>query len=85
MRAFLLPCLLIFATACSTERIVEKPVPYEVVRYETVPVPAELTSECEKRPIPEDLTYGEALALWAEDRASMDVCNGRLRAIRGLE
>jgi hypothetical protein len=65
-------------------KIVEKPVPVEIVRYERVSVPADLTAEVAKQPIPDALSYGDAVLLWSRDRAAVDRCNGRLRAIRSL-
>ena len=76
------PVLLL--TACATERIVEKPVPVEVIRVEQTPVPDDLLILHAKTTIPDTLTYGEAIQLWAEDRALVDILNGQLIAIGKL-
>lgn len=72
-------------SGCSNTRIVEKPVPVEVVRVEVVPIPAELLHVEHKQSIPDQITYGQAIELWSEDRATIDILNGRLDAIRILE
>lgn len=85
MRALLLLFLTIFLTACGTERVVEKPVVVEVPGpVEYVPVPGDLLIRHIKTTVPESLTYGEALQLWAEDRAIIDTQNGQLAAIEVL-
>ena len=77
-----LPALLV---GCgTTEVIVEKPVPVEVVRVERVPVPIDLLIQRNKSTLPDALKYGEALQLWAEDRANLDSVNAQLGAIQGL-
>lgn len=47
-------------------------------------VPAELTRTVKKSDIPDAVTYGDALKLWAEDRQNIDVLNGQMVAIKGL-
>ena len=80
----MLTCLLTLLTACVREIIVEKPVPVEVVRVERTPVPVDFLIQRNKSTLPEMLKYGEALQLWAEDRANLDSVNAQLRAIEGL-
>lgn len=84
MRVLLLSFLMPWLTACGTERVIEKPVPVEVVRIERTLVPGEFLVLHPKTEIPEDLTYGDALQLWSEDRAIIDRQNGQLRAIQTL-
>lgn len=83
--AWIYLCPLPFLTACGGVKVVEKPVPVEIVRYERVSVPADLTAPGQKQTIPARISYGEAILLWAEDRATIDRVNGQLRAIRSLE
>ena len=77
---FLTLCL----TACDRTRVVEKPVIHEVVRTEWREIPADLTTRCDKAQIPEQATYGKLIELWSEDRANIDVCNGKLAGIESL-
>lgn len=77
-------CLLLSLTACGTERIIEKPVPVEIIRVEYVPVPADLLHGAQKQTIPETLTYGLGIELWAEDRSTIDILNAKLKAIQSL-
>jgi hypothetical protein len=82
--AFLSPFLLLLLTACGTERVVERPVIHEVVRVEWREIPADLTARCPKSEIPDSLTFGQAVELWAEDRAAIEQCNGKLAGIESL-
>lgn len=68
-------------TACGGTEVVRQPEIVEVVRHKTVNVPAELLKPCVKRPVPDDLTYGAAMVLWAEDRAALDACDGQISGI----
>lgn len=77
----LIPLLL---TACANEKIVERPVPYEVVNTEYVPVPEDLTAPVDTATIPDSITYGDALILWAQDRAAIARLNAQLEAIREI-
>lgn len=77
-------CLTLSLTACGTERVVEKPVIVEVVKTEWRSIPADLTEQCPKVTIPDGLTFGQAIELWAEDRAAIDACNGKLAGIKSL-
>lgn len=82
--ALVSPFLLLFLTACGTERVVERPVIHEVVRTEWREVPIDLTASCDKQPIPDSMTYADVLESWAKDRSSLDRCNGKLTGIRSL-
>ena len=70
--------------ACATPTVIEKPVPVEVVRVEVREVPTDLTRTEPLQPIPEALTYAQALSLWQADRSSLQTTNARLRAIEEL-
>jgi len=86
MRVLTLLFLLTLLTACGTTKIVEKPVPVPVpgpTQY--IDVPAQLTLTRQKTPIPETITYGQALELWSKDRAIIDTLNGQLLGIKSLE
>lgn len=76
--------LLLSLTSCGTTKVVTVPEVVEVVRTERIPVPVNLLSGCVKSTVPDNLTYGEALSLWAEDRAKLDTCDGQIEAIRSL-
>lgn len=76
--------LIALLTACGTERVLERPVPVEIVRIERVPVPAELLVPIAKQSIPDGITFGEALVKWSHDRATIEALNGRLAAIDSL-
>ena len=81
----ILPLILLLSTGCVREVIVEKPVPVEVPGpVEWRDIPPNLLIQHNKSTIPEALTYGEALQLWAEDRASIESLNGNIRAISSL-
>lgn len=85
MRVLILLSLTTLFAACGTERVVEKPVLVEVPGpVEYVAVPADLLLRHIKTTIPATLTYGEALQLWAEDRAIIEKQNGQLAAIEVL-
>ncbi len=78
-------CLLILSTACSTERVVLKPEIVEITETEYVAVPVELTAPIAKQVRPGgEITYGDTIGLWVEDRATIDKLNGRLAAIESL-
>ena len=85
MRVLALLSLTLLFSACATERIVEKPVPYEVIVVDYIEVPHDLTGGMAKQRIPDGITYGEAIELWSEDRATIDTLNGKMWAIRSLE
>ena len=77
-------CLILSLASCATETIVDRPVPVEVIRYERVPIPADLLVKHNKTAIPDGLTYAEAIELWSLDRAIIDTHNGQLDALRSL-
>ena len=82
--AWTLPFLLLFLTSCGSERVIEKPVIHEVVRIERIAVPSEHLVRHIKTTIPETISYGEAIQLWSEDRAIIEIQNGQLEAIEVL-
>jgi len=84
MHALILICLLSLLTACAKERIVTVPEIVEVVNTEYVEVPGNLLIKHQKTTIPETLTYGDAILLWAEDRRIIETQNGQLLAIQSL-
>ena len=84
MRVLPLLCLLIFCQACAPTRVVTKPEVVTVTKTEWKPVPADLVKPENPAEIPNSVTYGDALALWAEDRRSLAIVNGRLKAIESL-
>lgn len=84
MRVLTLLFILICLAACGQTRIVETPVPVEIVRVERVGVPHQLLVRYVKTDIPESITYGDSFQLWAEDRASIDKLNAQIAAIESL-
>ena len=81
----MLLCLLPLLTACgANEVIIEKPVPVEVPVIERVQVPADLLIRRSKTTLPMDITWGEAIQLWAADRDAIDILNAQLDAIQSL-
>ncbi len=61
------------------------PVVVEVDKVQRVPVPVELTERSAKQQRPAgSVTYGDAIAMWADDRAALDACNAKLSEIRAL-
>lgn len=84
IRVLILAFLTLLLTACATEKIVPLPVPVEIEVVKWTPIPDDLTEEIPKQAIPDELTYGEAIDLWSQDRSSLDTVNGRLRGIQEL-
>ena len=84
MRALILVLIPLFLSACATERVVEVPVPVEVVRTEYIDVPPDLLRNIAKTSIPNHLTYGEALTQWSQDRATIDKLNALILGIKSL-
>jgi len=84
MRVLILLCPLLFLTACDSTRVIEKPVVHTVTETVWREIPADLTLPCAKAEIPPEATYGDVIALWSEDRASIDACNGKLAGIDSL-
>lgn len=80
----ILTCLLILSTGCSNQKIIPEPVVVEVPVTKYVPVPPRLLVQYQKAELPETLNYGEALQLWAEDRATIDSLLGQIVAIETL-
>ena len=76
--------ILPYLNGCANEVLVPEPVIVEVVTVERLPVPADLLIQRTKSTVPEALTYGDGLQLWAEDRANLDSVNAQLGAIDGL-
>lgn len=83
--ALTLMSLAILSTGCARTEVVERPVPVEVVKYEQVPVPADLLSPIPPQVVPDALSFAQALELWIEDREAIERLNGRLRAIQELQ
>ena len=79
--------ILTFLSACSSN-----PVPViqtefievEVCEGTRIPVPGELTITEKPKVIPLGISYRELIQLLIEDRASLEVVNGRLEAIKEL-
>jgi hypothetical protein len=84
LRVWLVLCLSNWLIACATETVVSEPVVVEVERTVFVPVPDNLLLQHQKTTIPESMTYGEALQLWAEDRGIIDTLLGQLLGIKSL-
>jgi hypothetical protein len=57
----------------------------EIIKVERILVPSDLLVTEKPAEIPQGLTYGQALHLWSIDRASLEVVNGRIEAVRVLE
>lgn len=75
-------CGLVFLiSGCAGKKVVTVPEVIEVIRYERVQIPDQLLKDCVKSPVPSELTYGQALSLWAEDRAKLDACGGQIEGI----
>ncbi len=74
-----------YLTACSTERVVTRTEIVTVTETEFVNVPTDLTVPIAKQERPDgEITYGDTIGLWAEDRSTIDKLNGRLAAIESL-
>ena len=79
----LLPLCLMACAGCSPATVLTKPEIVEVVRIETVPVPAELTQPC--TPLyaqPE--TNGDLLNLTRLLLESLETCDGHMASIKEL-
>ncbi|HCT9738417.1 TPA: rz1 lytic protein [Morganella morganii] len=50
-----------------------------------MPLPPQLTADCEQVEIPDDLTFGAAVELLADAMKYIANCNHDKRAIRGIE
>lgn len=82
--AWLSPLIVLLLNACGTERVITRPVIHERQVACYVPVPLDFLEQPTLTSVPDDLTYGEALTLWAEDRAALLVAVARLRSIQAL-
>ena len=80
--ALILATVLLLA-ACGKEELIRPPEIVEVTVTKYVPVPAELSRDCDEVP-KEGNDYQEAIRLANARLASLEECNGRLRKIRGL-
>jgi hypothetical protein len=90
LKGLLIPvCLLLSAAGCATKPITVREIEtVEVVRYETVPVPAALLQPCGKS-LQESFhglaTNGDLERFAAELIVSLQLCNADKEAIRALE
>lgn len=80
--AALIACLML--AGCKTCPIPKAPEVVEVVVTKTVPVPAELSRECDV-PAKTGNTVGDAVSLANARREALEECNKRLEAIRRLD
>lgn len=86
MRVWILLSLMIAFVGCANERVVEKRVPVVIQGPpQIIKIDPELLQTCSKTDIPELVTYGDGLELWAIDRACLDIANGKLKAIESLQ
>lgn len=66
--------------------MVEKPIPVNIPGpVEYVRIPGRLLIIHTLSDVPDSITYGELIELWAADRASLDKANGQLSAIGSLQ
>lgn len=85
IRVWTILLTLILLQACSVKppiiktEYVEVPSPPELI-----PVPADLTITEPPAVIPADITWRQLIQLLMQDRASLEVVNGRLEAIKEL-
>lgn len=82
MRAFALTALLLATVGCASQPVLPKTVEVEVVRV--VPVPEELSRDCDPVPKRED-SYAEAIRLANARAASLAECSARMQRIRDLK
>lgn len=57
----------------------------ELIPAPVVPLPPQLTADCEQPVIPNELTYGGAILLLTDAMKSIADCNHDKRAIREIE
>lgn len=76
--ALLLLFPLMLLVSCGNTRTEYVPVP-------VVPLPPQLTADCEQVEIPDDLTFGGAVELLADAMKYIANCNHDKRAIREIE
>lgn len=87
MRVLTIALILILLPACSSApRVVTQTelVEVEVCSGKYVPVPDDLTITVPKQEVPVGITYRKLIELLMADRASLEIANGRLEAIREL-
>ena len=78
VNALLLLFPLMLSVSCGNTRTEYVPVP-------VVPLPPQLTTDCEQVEIPDDLTFGGAVELLADAMKYIANCNHDKRAIREIE
>ncbi|WP_425595323.1 Rz1-like lysis system protein LysC [Morganella morganii] len=57
----------------------------ELIPAPVIPIPPQLTADCEQVDIPDDLTFGGAVELLADAMKYIANCNHDKRAIREIE
>ncbi|MBT0505156.1 hypothetical protein ABMZ65_18385 [Morganella morganii] len=57
----------------------------ELIPAPVVPLPPQLTADCEQPVIPDELTYGDVILLLADVMKSIADCNHDKRSIREIE
>ena len=72
--------LLMLLSGCSTPQTV-----HDVVKVKSLPLPANLLTECPVPQLPEKMTFGDSVQLNMTLLLSIENCNGQLEAIRGIE
>ena len=78
VNALLLPFPLMLSVSCGSMQTEYVPAP-------AVPIPPQLTADCEQVEIPNDLTFGGAVELLADAMKYIANCNHDKRAIREIE
>ncbi len=76
--ALLLLFPLMLLTSCADTRP-------ELIPAPVIPIPPQLTADCEQVEIPDDLTFGGAVELLADAMKYIANCNHDKRAIREIE
>ncbi|WP_458859522.1 Rz1-like lysis system protein LysC [Ewingella americana] len=72
--------LLMLLSGCSTP-----PTAREVVKVKSLPVPANLLTDCPVPELPEKMTFGDSVQLNMTLLLSIENCNGQLEAMREIE
>ena len=78
VNALLLLFPLMLSVSCGSTQTEYVPAP-------VVPIPPQLTADCEQVEIPDDLTFGGAVELLADAMKYIANCNHDKRAIREIE
>lgn len=73
---FLFPLMLLTSCADTRPELIPAPV---------IPIPPQLTADCEQVEIPDDLTFGGAVELLADAMKYIANCNHDKKAIREIE